>query len=252
MSDLENRRRHEAETAAILARLFGAQRQIVRDAIGPDLEFRLPPERWMHFTHDTAAALRPQLRDVYIASALQLPTVLTVAAIAQAADNWSRVQAFKLAVQLTTTTSITIRRVLGAARGPGPGPGSTPTPPPSGLGSGPVGPVNRLLPPSVEWEVARAEALDRAFGLTRIEAIAPTEVTRAAASGQDETVGRHEALTGRAVDQLWHTEEDGKVCPICKPLNGTLKTVWGRYFLFGPPAHTNCRCWIDYDLEDDD
>lgn len=39
--------------------------------------------------------------------------------------------------------------------------------------------------------------------------------------------------------ERWVTEHDGKVCPICGPLDGT---EWdagdGPY----PPAHINCRC----------
>lgn len=44
----------------------------------------------------------------------------------------------------------------------------------------------------------------------------------------------------------WKTERDAKVCPICGPLNGAKRDTWNQQFPSGPPAHPNCRCWIDY------
>ncbi len=44
----------------------------------------------------------------------------------------------------------------------------------------------------------------------------------------------------------WVTEEDGRVCPICAPLDGTKRGVWAAKFPQGPPAHPRCRCQIIY------
>lgn len=44
----------------------------------------------------------------------------------------------------------------------------------------------------------------------------------------------------------WHTSQDDRVCPICKPLDGRPRDEWERVVPLGPPAHHVCRCWIDY------
>lgn len=52
--------------------------------------------------------------------------------------------------------------------------------------------------------------------------------------------------SGDAGDDIWMTEEDARVCPICGPLHGSRRRVWGRIFPDGPPAHPRCRCEIVY------
>jgi len=39
----------------------------------------------------------------------------------------------------------------------------------------------------------------------------------------------------------WLTAQDGRVCPICEPLNGVVFKIDG---LVGPPRHANCRCSV--------
>jgi len=46
---------------------------------------------------------------------------------------------------------------------------------------------------------------------------------------------------------IWRTSIDDRVCPICLPLEGS-KTTIGKSFpdgYFHPPAHPNCRCFIE-------
>lgn len=108
---------------------------------------------------------------------------------------------------------------------------------------------------------------DRVFSPRRAEAIAATEVTRAITQG--ETAARFEIYAddpaNRASFQgsddtppiiisdglvaIWQTEEDGRVCPLCGPLNGKPAQDWIGQFPQGPPAHVNCRCWLIYESE---
>lgn len=48
---------------------------------------------------------------------------------------------------------------------------------------------------------------------------------------------------------IWHTSQDDRVCPICRPLHGRPRDEWQSVFPLGPPAHPVCRCFIDYQLE---
>ena len=76
------------------------------------------------------------------------------------------------------------------------------------------------------------------FGEERARRIAVTEVTRLFAIGNQlawET-------TGFVNKMKWMTARDELVCPICKPLDGTFIGIGDINAL--PPAHVNCRCWI--------
>lgn len=81
------------------------------------------------------------------------------------------------------------------------------------------------------------------------EAIVTTETTAAATAGGEEAVSGRRSASGnvnQADKDLWWTERDQKVCPICEPLHGKDRTIWARHFPKGPPAHPRCRCNIEY------
>lgn len=56
-------------------------------------------------------------------------------------------------------------------------------------------------------------------------------------------------------EKVWMTALDERVCPVCGPLHG--KTInMGTNFSGGetftslfPPAHVNCRCWLEYPID---
>lgn len=88
-----------------------------------------------------------------------------------------------------------------------------------------------------------ADDLTTIFGPSRDSSIAVTETTNAQSIGGERAI----ALTaGLNPDDLWITEEDANVCPICRPLHLTKREVWSRYFPNGPAAHPVCRCHIRY------
>lgn len=83
----------------------------------------------------------------------------------------------------------------------------------------------------------------RVFGPTRIEGIAITETTGAISAGGDAGI---EETVGVSQEDLWITEKDSKVCPVCKPLDNQPRSEWGAYLPDGPPAHPRCRCYLQY------
>lgn len=93
-------------------------------------------------------------------------------------------------------------------------------------------------------EQLRDELAD-AFGRKRAELIASTEVTRAFNQGYVESL--REAGIER---KQWWTRQDERVCPICRPLHGTIKALDEMFetsnglLVLAPPAHPRCRCTI--------
>jgi len=95
--------------------------------------------------------------------------------------------------------------------------------------------------------------LSSLFGPVRAEMIAVTEVTRAAAEGQQGLVSEVAAQGIEMVD-TWSTRNDELVCPICGPLHGrdadgydAGRTPYWMHPVSGqrygkPPAHPRCRC----------
>jgi hypothetical protein len=112
---------------------------------------------------------------------------------------------------------------------------------------------------SVEWLSSKAEkwqaeikqgkspdvtsGLLQIFGPERAERVAITETTAAATAGSETAVIQNSGLSD---DDLWITEDDEKVCPICSPLHLKPRSVWSLKFPQGPPAHVRCRCYIRY------
>ncbi len=81
----------------------------------------------------------------------------------------------------------------------------------------------------------------------RAATIAVTETTRAFAEGQKEA-GRilREENPGVKIEKTWFTNRDDRVCDICGPLDGESVDYDATFPEDGPPAHVNCRCWIEY------
>lgn len=79
------------------------------------------------------------------------------------------------------------------------------------------------------------------YGRGRAERIAVTETTRMAEIAERSAMGVLKNA-GVAVQRMWQTAEDDRVCPICAPLNDLPDHLWPSSFADGPPAHVNCRC----------
>ena len=86
-----------------------------------------------------------------------------------------------------------------------------------------------------------AEALRNRIDMTkaRAERIARTEIVRAQAEGQLNTLELM-GVSRVGVNVEWATAGDGRVCPICDSMGGKVYEVKNAHGLI--PAHPNCRC----------
>lgn len=80
------------------------------------------------------------------------------------------------------------------------------------------------------------------FSLNRIDTIARTEITNAISAGED-VVSRELIAQGAIVEEIWFSQIDERVCPICAPRHGKIK---GDGWQNAPPAHPRCRCYKGY------
>lgn len=95
------------------------------------------------------------------------------------------------------------------------------------------------------------------LGQRRAERIAVTEVTRTYAAGN---IAAWKS-SGLVTAKVWATASDELVCPYCGNLNGKIVDIdsdfhisamdlpgnlanAGDFVAFAPPAHVNCRCWL--------
>lgn len=99
---------------------------------------------------------------------------------------------------------------------------------------------DRIVPPG---KADAKEAVDAIFAPSRDESISITETTQATSAGGEWAVNQG---GGESRDDLWITENDAKVCPICQPLHREPRAVWSGKFPDGPPGHPRCRCFIEY------
>lgn len=94
------------------------------------------------------------------------------------------------------------------------------------------------------------------FSDARASRLAATEVSAAQTAGGEAWKERAEAELGRTVQAVWrhstrrprgHSGAIKSPCPVCTPIEGTARGVWGRLFPSGPPAHPHCDCFIEYE-----
>jgi hypothetical protein len=92
-------------------------------------------------------------------------------------------------------------------------------------------------------DVVRQLPFDEQRALT----VAVTEITRAYADGAKDA---GEELAKKYPDvriiKTWFTNDDDRVCPICGPLDNKSIDFDNTFDegLDAPPAHPNCRCWM--------
>lgn len=108
--------------------------------------------------------------------------------------------------------------------------------------------LGREIADSTRYMVDRAVDVGAVFGPTRAEMIAATEITRTISVAEAWLLLFWSEQGFEAGKRVWRTERDGRVCPVCRPLDGQPEPVWRNTAPAGPPAHPNCRCWLDYQV----
>ena len=239
MGDVADRDEKEAMLARVLGLEFNKAR-IKLMALIPALEAfvrEVSPEFWNEHSTALRSGIAPLLAKFFLDQAedmLDDYAFLGVdwGLVNTAAADWARKYTFDLVKGITDTSRATLQK---------------------------------LIPQFFEnqWTQGQLrEALSPLFGVVRAEMIARTEVTRAAAQGEEETA-RLLAEQGIQMIPVWNTREDEIVCPICGKdglsqrkadgVNGEGRPYWTLDGVeYTMPAHPRCRCWETHELPEVD
>lgn len=235
MPELKDRDDSEAAIAALLASIFNDQRGELKRRLGdPPRLSGVTESFWIDMERKAAERIRPKLKEVHAAAALQLlddtaqPVAghegeLTQEAVLRRAEEFSQRRSVELAQQMTSNTRQKVEKIARDNAGAA-----------AAIGIGVL--------------------LIGALGAGRAERAAITEVTDAAARGELDTVAAFEVQTGLTVVAIWVTERDARVCPICRPLDGrpvdsiSLSELGPQAAEVKPGvnAHVGCRCHLTF------
>ena len=222
MADIPGRDKLEKQLARKLGGLNRRQLGRLLELMGdpPNLD-NVPLAFWDEAGKELAQVVTPFSERVYLEAAQRMiaeaPIGVDWSLVNEAASNWSRDYSFRLVKDINETS----RRATGQAASNYFDQGWT------------MGDLRRKL--------------GSIYSPVRAEMIAVTEVTRAAAEGERGVAGE---LRNQGIDmvEVWQTNNDELVCPICGPRHGRkIGTNWNRSD--GPPAHPRCRCWINHEFE---
>lgn len=229
MAELANRADYEREIALKLSSLNERHRLELRALLGTPPDIRnVPDEFWAQVRQDVAAELSLLLLLVYADSA-EFHGLGSERA-AQLGVAWADERATWVADRYVETSRDMLRRDserwAETARENQPAPGEP---------SGPVVPEEEI-----------DHDLGTIFGDERAERIGVSETTQAQSSGGEAGV---KETVGLSENDIWYTEGDRRVCPVCMPFHKTPRSVWSATFPNGPgpEVHPGCRCWIVYE-----
>ena len=233
MPPLNDKRRKqlEAELAEEIGKVNGRSRRQLVSLLGnpPSLD-NLTDDVWDSLIRDFQNVLTPNAEKIFIeASRLladELGVMIDFSLVNQNAANWARQNA-------RTQSGLIIskrREVLGEA-------------------------VAQFYEGTLDRDGVINE-VSKWFGVSKAEGIAVTEITRAAVEGERPVV---EELSnqGVALQKVFVTVRDRKVCTTCQPMDG-LKAVglgFDAHYIhpeqgviyYRPPLHTKCRCGERYE-----
>jgi HK97 family phage portal protein len=193
--------------AAIFQRIGG---QTVRDIIaGSDFRFN-------QLDASLRSALLPAILEYALATMADLAEEIgpdfDPAQMMTTASQWAQTYTFDLVKGLTDTTRTVVQDAIAAYTST---PGMT--------------------------REALEQLLRPAFGQTRSELIAVSEITRSAGASA-RMYQAYLAENGLAFTRRNVTNADDRVCSICGPLNGKTEDAWPNDQ--GPPWHPRCRCAV--------
>ena len=225
----------EDKIAARLLRYWRKQARVIRDGLertDPDRKALKPPYTWLiedAFDEEEETELIADLIRILTQAAkggvdlfklgigFDFDTTLTNSKAAE----WARKYTYDLVKDIGDTTRRVLQDTIGAFVET---PGMT------------ISDVWRSLP----------------FDEARAQMIATTEITRAYASA-NRIAGKElqKEFPGVRVVKTWFTNNDDLVCDICAPLDGKEIEMDAGFGveegegLDSPPAHPNCRCWME-------
>ena len=220
--DLAGRDDFEKEIARRLGRISQQQYRRLVDALGKEpTQAQLDAINrtfWQELETAYQGALQPELEKVFTAHALALIAEqsigIDVAVINERAARWAREYSYQLVRGITDSTRTALQQQIAGF-----------------------------------FEDKRTlgdlyESIGQLFGPVRAEMIAVTETTRAAVQGELAFADELGKL-GLHTTQIWQTNNDDLVCPICGPLNQMRR---GDGWNDPPPAHPRCRCWTSTEV----
>lgn len=219
--EISDRDKRDREATALLLLLLLRHQEELKRLLGnpPDVA-NVPDEFWNRVRTETEQTLNPILLLVFIASAAAHDASGPEQADAAFREGsaWAASQARDVAEAYTQTS----RDLLGKD--------------------------------SADWQARQAQSeqisageIDERtaaiFGTVRATRLASDAVTAAQTRGGEWAVSEYSSLSD---NDTWHTIGDDRVCPVCEPLDGQIRSVWSTMFPDGPPAHPLCRCAINY------
>jgi len=227
--ELSNRDELEAEFAARISRLTGQFRNRALDLIGNPPDFaKLDAGFWSDVENEMKRELSIALLLVFAQSAAEHGAVAS--RLEPAALTYSLARSATVANAFTINSRERFAAIDLKLKTPRPVLPVSPA-------QREAGPLPRFTPQEL------ADEITKIFGPSRAESIAVTETTAAQHAGGESSVA---ANLGLEEMDLWITRRDEKVCPICEPLDRLPRSRWQTQQPSGPPAHPNCRCWIDF------
>ena len=244
MSELANRMGVEADFARRLSRLTSRQRRELREMLGNPPDIRNVSEAdWNRWEEERRRELALILLAIILAALNQHAEELLPAG--QQPSDETRTQAYRQALlRAQAIAADSARSSIQSAKE-------------IVIASGEL--IRTGTAADIEGVLASA------LGPDRDAVTAATTTTLAQTEGTNATAIVIEPAGYNLVTR-WITEKDGKVCPVCRPLHGKVPDLWGLVLdnlvapggvrasaevvkNGGPPAHPNCRCYLETKAE---
>ena len=218
--DVNDRDKKERDIARRLARVFGDHHEEIMELLGdPPSLMNVPEDYWQRYNVDIRTALSVPMNEIFFeqftAQLEEFGLSFDDSTGSDEALNFIEKYTFELVKGIENTTREAIRKE-----------------------------VQYFIQNGDMTIQDLAERLYRYYSPVRAQMIAITETTRAAAQGELETIAKLHEQYGLEFEAVWQTANDERVCIICGPKHGKVITD-GEY----PPAHPNCRCWVNHRLK---
>lgn len=225
VKSLSSRAILEAQLKKVLATKLRGQLEKLLDILGdpPDLT-KLQESFWNEAGEELTKAVMPVLEKAFLAQAQELIDEIEFEGVDwnlvnTNAVNWANRYTFDLVTGINNTTRKALQDWIGSYY-------------------------------NESWTMGDLiDKLSTIYSPVRAEMIAVTEVTRASVQGEISIADTIRKMNPAIeLTPIWQTNNDELVCDICGPFNEKPFEEWGHEYPDGPPAHVNCRCWINHEV----